>query len=180
MFPSPVASPAHGAAMADAGLRTALVLTVSTSAAGGTASDESGPLLQGLLQGTGFAEVEVQVVADDRGAVERLLREAIASGTQLVVTTGGTGLSRDDVTPEATAAVIEREVPGFSEAIRAESIRRVPTGVLTRGVSGTSGGTLIINLPGRPKAVEESYAVIAPALAHAIDQLGGFGGRDRH
>ena len=158
----------------------ATVVTVSTSAAGGTASDESGPLLQRLLEGIGFTDIKVVVIADDKGAIERVLREEVDSGTSLVITTGGTGLSRDDVTPEATSAVLDRVAPGFSEAIRAESIRQVPTGVLTRGVSGSAGSTLIINLPGRPKAVEESFAVIAKALPHAVEQLRGPGGRDRH
>jgi molybdenum cofactor biosynthesis protein B len=161
-------------------IATAAAITVSTSAAGGSATDESGPLLAELLRGIGAAKVELHVVADDQNAIETLLRAEVAKGTQLVVTTGGTGISRDDVTPEATAAVITKEVPGLSEAIRAESIRLVPTGSLTRGVSGIAEGTLIINLPGRPKAVEESFAVIAGALPHAVSQMQRSGGRDRH
>lgn len=166
--------------MSEIAIHSAAVVTVSTSAAGGTASDESGPLLVDLVKGIGAASVEAHVVADDRHAIEAVLRDEVAKGTQLVVTTGGTGISRDDVTPEATSAVIEKEVPGISEAIRAESIRLVPTGCLTRGVSGIAGATLIINLPGRPKAVEESFAVIAGALPHAIAQMQRSGGRDSH
>jgi molybdenum cofactor synthesis domain-containing protein len=162
------------------GISNAAVVTVSTSAAGGSASDESGPLLADLVRGLGATSVECHVVADDKNAIESLLRSEVAKGTQLVVTTGGTGISRDDVTPEATSAVLDKEVPGISEAIRAESIRLVPTGCLTRGVAGVAGGTLIVNLPGRPKAVEESFAVIAGALPHAISQMQRSGGRDRH
>lgn len=166
--------------MSESVIHSAAVLTVSTSAAGGTASDESGPLLIELLKGIGAASVQAHVVADDRKAIEAVLRDEVAKGTQLVVTTGGTGISRDDVTPEATSAVIDKEVPGISEAIRAESIRLVPTGCLTRGVAGVAGSSLIINLPGRPKAVEESFAVIAAALPHAIAQMQRSGGRANH
>ena len=161
-------------------ITSAAVVTVSTSAAGGTASDESGPLLIELVKSIGAQEVHAHVVADDQQAIEAALRAEVANGTDLVLTTGGTGISRDDVTPEATSAVVAKEVPGISEAIRAESIRLVPTGCLTRGVAGIAGGTLIINLPGRPKAVEESFAVIAGALPHAISQMQRSGGRDRH
>ena len=161
-------------------ITSAAVVTVSTSAAGGTASDESGPLLIELVKSIGAQEVHAHVVADDQQAIEAALRAEVANGTDLVLTTGGTGISRDDVTPEATSAVVTKEVPGISEAIRAESIRLVPTGCLTRGVAGIAGGTLIINLPGRPKAVEESFAVIAGALPHAISQMQRSGGRDRH
>jgi molybdenum cofactor synthesis domain-containing protein len=161
-------------------INSGAVVTVSTSAAGGAASDESGPLLADLIRGIGVPAVTTHVVADDMNAITTLLRAEVAKGTQLVITTGGTGISRDDVTPEATAAVIEKEIPGISEAIRAESIRLVPTGCLTRGVAGIAGGTLVINLPGRPKAVEESFAVIAAALPHAINQMQRSGGRDRH
>jgi molybdenum cofactor synthesis domain-containing protein len=161
-------------------ITTDAVVTVSTSAAGGTATDESGPILEGLLRGLGASAVESHIVADDRNAIETLLRDEVSKGTQLVVTTGGTGISRDDVTPEATAAVLDKEIPGISEAIRAESVRLVPTGCLTRGVAGVASTTLIINLPGRPKAVEESFAVIAAALPHAISQMQRSGGRDSH
>ena len=161
-------------------IQSAAVVTISTSAAGGSASDESGPLLAELVKGLGAANVSTQVVADDQHAIETVIRAEVEKGTQLVLTTGGTGISRDDVTPEATSAVIEKEVPGISEAIRAESIRPVPTGCLTRGVAGIAGGTLVINLPGRPKAVEESFAVIAGALPHAVSQMQRSGGRDSH
>ena len=164
--------------MAD--LASATVVTVSTSAAAGKASDESGPVLEGLLNELGFDAVRTLTVADDRGAIKRALSAEVDAGTQLVLTTGGTGLSRDDLTPEATAEVIVREIPGLSEAIRAESIRRVPTGALTRGVSGTAGDTLIINLPGRPTAAAECFGAISPAIPHALDQIKGFGGRERH
>lgn len=161
-------------------IRSATAITVSTSAAAGTGEDESGPLLERLLSGLGADSVSRRTVADDRQAIEEALRDEVSAGTQLVITTGGTGITRDDLTPEATADVIEKEVPGIAEAIRAEAIRAVPTGCLTRGAAGIAGSTLIINLPGRPKAVEESFAVIAGALGHAVDQMRRSGGRDSH
>lgn len=158
----------------------AAVITVSTSAAAGASEDASGPLLAGLLESIGFEQVPVIIVPDEIDAIAASLRDQVAAGTALVLTTGGTGLTGDDVTPEATLSVIEREAPGFSEAIRVEAARRLPTGILTRGRSGTAGRTLIINLPGSPNAVEESFAVIGPALTHAAAQLEGSGGRQSH
>ena len=153
-------------------MRTA-VLTVSTRVARGEADDVSGELLARLAAEAGAEIVAQDVVTDDRAQIEERLRRHVAGGVQLVLTTGGTGLTPDDVTPEATRAVIERDAPGFSEAMRAEALRRTPTGILTRGVSGSAGRTLIINLPGSPRAVSELFGVIAPALRHAVDTLGG-------
>ena len=175
---SPVGSRVAGGGTAEAVL--AAVITVSSSAAAGSSEDRSGPLLAKLLTEIGAENPTVEVVADDAEAISELLRDKVAAGIDLVLTTGGTGLTDDDVTPEATASVIERDAPGFAEAIRAEAARQIPTGILTRGRSGIAERTLIVNLPGSPKAVEQSFAVIGPALAHAADQLRGSGGREHH
>jgi molybdenum cofactor synthesis domain-containing protein len=156
------------------------VITVSSSAANGAAEDISGPLLAGLLEGLGATTPTVEIVPDDFEAIAEALSACVKQGIELVLTTGGTGMSVDDVTPEATASVIERDAPGFAEAIRAEAARQLATGILTRGRSGIAGSTLIINLPGSPRAVEESLAVIGPALAHAAGQLGKRGSRASH
>ncbi|MDQ6778899.1 MAG: MogA/MoaB family molybdenum cofactor biosynthesis protein [Actinomycetota bacterium] len=117
-------------------------------------------------------------MSDDRAAIEAALRRYVEEDAALVFTTGGTGLTPDDVTPEATRAVIERDAPGFAEAMRAESTRIKPLGMLSRGVSGTAKGTLIINFPGNPKAIREIFPVIAPTLEHAVATLRrGPGGR---
>jgi len=159
-------------------VRTA-VLTISTSAAVAGAEDVSGPRLAELAAEAG-CEVEVQdVVADDRAALAARLRELVAGGYDLVFTTGGTGLTPDDHTPEATRDVVERDAPGIAEAMRAESIRRMPAGMLSRGASGVAGRTLIVNFPGSPKAIDELFPVVAPVLRHAVSQLGREGGR-RH
>jgi len=145
--------------------------------AAGRSEDTSGELLAELAQATG-AEIALKVVSDDRAAIEAALRRYIDAGAALVFTTGGTGLTPDDVTPEATRAVIERDAPGFAEAMRAESTRLKPLGMLSRGVAGTAGGTLIINFPGNPKAIRELFPVIAPTLQHAVATLRrGPGGR---
>jgi len=159
-------------------VRTA-VLTISTSAAVAGAQDVSGPRLAELAAQAGCAVEAQAVVADDRGALEARLRELVADGYDLVFTTGGTGLTPDDHTPEATRDVVEREAPGIAEAMRAESIRRMPAGMLSRGVSGVAGRTLIVNFPGSPKAIDELFPVVAPVLRHAVSQLGREGGR-RH
>ena len=154
------------------------ILTISTSVAAGRSEDTSGELLAELARKAG-AEVVVQdIVSDDQAAIEARLRSYVDDGAALVFTTGGTGLTPDDVTPEATRAVIERDAPGFAEAMRAESTRIKPLGMLSRGVSGTAKGTLIINFPGNPKAIREIFPVIAPTLEHAVATLRrGPGGR---
>lgn len=158
------------------------MVTVSTSSAAGESTDESGPKLAGLVSGLAGGDVAVShlTVGDDRQRIAELLSAEIAAGTDLVLTTGGTGMSRDDVTPEATLDVIEREAPGLAEAIRADSATRIATGILSRGVAGIAGRTLIVNLPGSPRAVGESFAVLEPVLPHALAQIGDDGGRDRH
>jgi molybdopterin adenylyltransferase len=156
-------------------MKTAII-TVSTSVAAGRSEDRSGEALARLAEAAGAEIVAREVVADDRKAIERLLRRHARNGAALIFTTGGTGFTHDDVTPEATRAVIEREAPGFAEAMRAESLRHTPMGILTRGVSGIARRTLIINFPGNPKAVRELFPVIAPTLEHVVATLQHEGG----
>ena len=155
-------------------MRTA-VLTVSTRVSRREAEDGSGPLLAELAEAAGADVEAMEVVPDDFSLIEDRLHHFVDDGVSLVFTTGGTGLSPDDVTPEATRAVVERDAPGFAEAMRAEAARRIPTGILTRGVAGVAGQTLIVNFPGSPKAVRELFPVVAPTLRHVVDTLNGRG-----
>jgi molybdenum cofactor synthesis domain-containing protein len=150
----------------------AAVVTISTSRAGGGGEeDRSGPALVELCREAGV-EARLEVVADDRVEIAAVLRRlADQADVRFVFTTGGTGLTADDVTPEATLDVIDREAPGFAETIRQESRRHTPLGILTRGVSGVRGRTLIVNLPGSPKGVRESWPVLEPTLRHAAQTL---------
>ena len=161
-------------------MRTA-ILTISTSVAAGDNEDTSGYELAELTAAAGAEVVAHDVVRDDQALIEQALRGYVASEPEiaLVFTTGGTGLTPDDVTPEATRAVIERDAPGFAEAMRAESLRHTPLGMLSRGVSGIAGRTLIINFPGNPKAIRQLFGVIAPTLEHVVATLQREGGRDR-
>jgi molybdenum cofactor synthesis domain-containing protein len=159
-------------------VRTA-VLTVSSSVSRREAEDVSGPLLAERAEEAGAEIVAMEVVPDDVELIEDRLRHYVDLGVALIFTTGGTGLTPDDVTPEATLAVIDRDAPGFAEAMRAEAARRTPHGILTRGVSGIARRTLIVNVPGNPRAVDELFGVIAPTLRHVADTLAG-GGRDAH
>ena len=157
----------------------AVVLTISTSVAAGRTEDTSGIALAQAAAAAGAAIVAREVITDDATAIEEALRRHSApqAGVSLIFTTGGTGLTPDDVTPEATRAVIDREAPGFAEAMRAEALRHTPMGILTRGVSGIAGRTLIINFPGNPKAIGELFPVIAPTLQHVVGTLQREGGR---
>ena len=119
----------------------------------------------------------MEVVPDDFGLIEDRLHHFVDAGCDLIFTTGGTGLTPNDITPEATRAVIDREAPGFAEAMRSEGLKHTPHGILTRGISGIADRTLIVNFPGNPKAIEQTFGVIAPVLKHAVDTLQRDGGR---
>src|SRR5579875_3213579 len=147
------------------------ILTVSTSLAAGAGADLSGPALAEAAAEAGAEVVVREVVSDDAGAIERWLRAQVEAGVELVLTTGGTGLTPDDVTPEATLAVIERAVPGLAEAMRAESLRYTPMSMLSRAVTGVAKGSLIINFPGSPKAIGQLFPVVEPVLKHAVATL---------
>ena len=149
----------------------AAVLTISDGVAAGERKDESGDLLAELLAAEGY-EVERRVVPDDREGIADAIVE-FAEDAVLVLTTGGTGLAPRDVTPEATAEVLERTAPGIAEAIRADSIAKTPHGLLSRGVAGVRGQTLVANLPGSPGGCRDGFAVLQPALRHALELLAG-------
>jgi molybdenum cofactor synthesis domain-containing protein len=152
----------------------AVVITVSDASARGERKDTSGELLFQLLTGIGAEIVATHILSDDPGPLETALIEfAERDDVNLIVTTGGTGLGPRDNTPEATLSVIERAAPGLAEAMRIETLKHTPMAMLSRGVCGIRSGTLIVNLPGSPKAVEESFAVIAPVLKHAVALIAG-------
>ncbi len=149
------------------------MLTISTRVSRREAEDESGPLLAHLAEEAGADVQAMEVVPDDFALIEDRLHHYVDDGYALIFTTGGTGLTPDDVTPEATRAVVDRDAPGFAEAMRAEALRQTPMGILTRGVSGIAHRTLIVNFPGSPKAVGELFGVIAPTLRHVVATLHG-------
>jgi len=155
----------------------AAIVTVSTSVAAGATEDTSGAALARCAESAGATVVAQEVVTDDQAAIESVLRRHIDDDVALIFTTGGTGFTPDDVTPEATKAVIDREAPGYAEAMRAESVKYTPMGILTRGVSGIAKRTLIINFPGNPKAITQLWPVVAPTLEHAVATLRREGGR---
>ena len=148
------------------------VITVSDRSSRGEREDASGPLLASLLREIGLRADDPVVVPDEIEAVRAALREA-ASAYDLVVTTGGTGLTPRDVTPEATRPLLDRELPGIAEALRQRNAAQVPTAVLSRGLVGTIGTTLVVNLPGSTGGVRDGVAVLAPVLDHALSQLRG-------
>ncbi len=152
----------------------AAIITISTSKAQGTGTDESGPLLRALAERCATQIVGEDLIADDRQLIEqRLLHWVETESCALVLTTGGTGLAPDDVTPEATRAVIEREVPGVAEAMRAASRAHTPHWMLSRGIAGVRGSSLIINFPGSPSSIQQCGPAIAGALPHALALLAG-------
>jgi molybdenum cofactor synthesis domain-containing protein len=151
----------------------ALAITVSNRASAGVYEDKSGPVLARLLAEAG-CEVTGPLVIPDGSAVEVALQDAVAAGYDVVVTTGGTGLTPGDATPEMTRMLLDREIPGIPEAIRAAGVAAgVPSAALSRGVAGTAGTTLIVNLPGSTGGVRDGMAVLAGLLGHAVDQIRG-------
>jgi molybdenum cofactor synthesis domain-containing protein len=149
----------------------AAVITISTSLAAGDGDDRSGPELVRLCEAAGL-DTSHETVADDREAIKlALIRWAEQEDVRFIFTTGGTGLTIDDVTPEATRDAIHREAPGYAETIRAQSREHTPLGILTRGVSGVRGRTLIVNFPGSPRAIGQSWPVVEPTLKHAAETL---------
>jgi len=152
----------------------ALVVTASNRAAAGVYEDRSGQALAAGLAELGFGVEGPKVLPDDAVEIADVLRAAVDAGIELVLTTGGTGLSPTDVTPEATRAVLEREAPGIAEAVRRYGAEHgVPTAVLSRGLAGTAGRTLIVNLPGSTGGVRDALAVLGPLLPHVVSQLRG-------
>ena len=155
-------------------MRRVGILTISDRGAGGGYEDKSGPLAaQTIAEQTAWIIERTGIVADEFDAITRTLVEWCDAGLDLILTSGGTGFAPRDITPEATRAVIEREAPGIAEALRAESLRLTRHAMLSRAVAGMRGGTLIINLPGNPKAVRENLEVLLPVLPHALDLLTG-------
>lgn len=154
-------------------MRSALIITASNRASAGVYKDLSGAALKEGLKNLGYQVVGHKLVQDDMHQIATTLRGAIEEGIDLIVTTGGTGISPNDVTPEATKPLIERALPGFMEALRAYSRDRVPTADLTRGLAGVNGKSLIINLPGSPGAVKDGLVIIERLAEHIHDQLAG-------
>jgi molybdopterin adenylyltransferase len=150
----------------------AAVITVSDGVAAGERDDESGELLVELLEAEQY-DVEHRVVADERPQIAAALRELAQLRVHVILTTGGTGVSPRDFTPEATESVLDRNVPGIAEALRADAIRKTPHGLLGRGLAGIRGQTLIVNLPGSPGGCRDGFALIKPALPHAVELISG-------
>ena len=155
-------------------MRRAAILTISDRGFRNEREDKSGPAVQKILDNAGFSVAYSEVLPDEQRLIEEQLRYlADQSGFDLVVTTGGTGVSPEDLTPDATLAVIDRQVPGMAEVMRAASLAKTPHAMLSRAVAGIRGGTLIINLPGSVKGARENLEVVLPALQHALEKIQG-------
>ena len=151
-----------------------VILTISDRGSKAERDDASGPLIREMIKDLPAEVIQYGIIPDDKEqSIQALKKSADHSKADLVLTTGGTGLSPRDVTPDATLKVIDREVPGFSDAMRAESLKKTPHAMISRAISGVRGSTLIVNLPGSPKSVKENLSVILPALPHALSKLKG-------
>jgi len=153
-------------------MMTACVLTMSDRASSGKREDESGPVIREMLARAGVRVAHSEIVPDEKDLIKERLIE-YSGRVDIIITTGGTGLAPRDVTPEATREAIEREVPGLAEAMRAASLRKTPRGMLSRAVAGIRGKTLIINLPGSPKAVRENLEAVLEVIPHAVEKIKG-------
>ena len=151
----------------------AAVITCSNRSASGERPDDSGELLESMLDAAGHEVVLREIVPDDIDRIRAVVRQALDAGANAVITTGGTGLTPTDVTPQAVAPLLDREIPGIAEAIRLASRDKVPTSILSRGVAGTIGAALVVTLPGSPGGVRDGMAILAPVLDHAVSQLAG-------
>src|SRR5208283_1373649 len=152
----------------------AAIITLSDRGAAGMREDESGKVIREMITGIGASVVHYEILPDEKPLIVGSLTKLAASGNiDIIFTTGGTGVTPRDVTPEATREVIDRELPGMAEAMRAESLKKTPNAMISRAVAGIRKQTLIVNLPGSPRAVRENLAVILPALTHAIEKIKG-------
>jgi molybdopterin adenylyltransferase len=151
------------------------ILTISTSVSRRRGEDASGPLLARRAEEAGADVDAMEVIPDDAALIEDRLHHYVDEGYALVLTTGGTGLTPDDVTPDATRLVVDREIPGLAEAMRAASLRHTPMGALSRGIAGVARRTLIVNFPGSPKAIDEVFDVVGAVLGHAVATIRGDG-----
>jgi len=150
------------------------ILTISDRGSKGEREDSSGPTIREMIKELPAEVIHYEIIPDEKEQIAKvLIKCADELGTDLILTTGGTGLSPRDVTPDATLKVIDKEVPGFSEAMRAESLKKTPHAMISRALVGIRGSSLIVNLPGSPKSVKENLAVILPALPHALSKLKG-------
>ncbi len=156
-----------------AGAIRAAVITCSNRSAGGQRPDDSGRLLAQTMRDWGYDVLAHLVVRDDVALIQQALRHVLSDGARLVITTGGTGLTPTDVTPEAVGPMLEREIPGIAERIRSANVDKVPTAVLSRGVAGLIGDALVVTLPGSPGGVRDGLAVLQPLVGHLLDQVAG-------